>query len=102
MPTRYIEPFGCVAAEALLCGTPVISSDTGGATEIVRQGQDGYRCRSLSDYLNAVDEVQEFYAPDDYEEISRSARTRFGFHNVGAQYERYFEKLANGGGWYAS
>ena len=100
MPTRYIEPFGCVAAEALLCGTPVISSDTGGATEIVRQGQDGYRCRSLSDYMNAVDEVQEFYAPDDYEEISRSARTRFGFYNVGAQYERYFVKLANGGGWY--
>ena len=101
MPTRYIEPFGCVAAEALLCGTPVISSDTGGATEIVRQGQDGYRCRSLSDYMNAVDEVQEFYAPDDYEEISRAARARFGHAQVGAQYERYFAKLADGRGWYA-
>ena len=57
--------------------------------------------RILADYLHAVDAVQCFYAPDFYEEISRSARTRFGFWNVGAQYERYFEKLADGRGWYA-
>jgi glycosyltransferase involved in cell wall biosynthesis len=100
MPTRYIEPFGCVAAEALLCGTPVISSDTGGATEIVRHGYNGWRCRSLRDYMQAVDVALQTGAFD-YEEIHLDARARYNMSTVGAQYQQYFEKLADGRGWYA-
>jgi glycosyltransferase involved in cell wall biosynthesis len=99
MPTRYIEPFGCVAAEALLCGTPVISSDTGGATEIVRTGNNGWRCRSLRDYMQAVDWAG--YDTIDYEDIQVDAVARYGQAVVGRQYDDYFAKLANGGGWYA-
>ena len=35
--TSYLEPFGCVAVEAQLCGTPVISTDFGGMVETVEQ-----------------------------------------------------------------
>ena len=99
MPTRYIEPFGCVAAEALLCGTPVISSDTGGATEIVQHGYNGWRCRSLADYMQAVDYAE--MGTIDYEDIAIDARARYSMQQVGGQYDAYFTKLANGGGWYA-
>ncbi len=34
VPSLY-EPFGMVAAEAMVCGTPVIASDTGGLSEIM-------------------------------------------------------------------
>lgn len=36
------EPFGMVAIEAMACGKPVICTDSGGVTEIVRDGYNGF------------------------------------------------------------
>jgi len=41
VPTRCIEAFGNVAAEAMIRGTAVIASDSGGLPEIVRHGKTG-------------------------------------------------------------
>ena len=40
-PSRWEEPFGLVAAEALMRGTAVIASDTGGLAEFVRHDETG-------------------------------------------------------------
>ena len=47
------ESFGIVAVEALLSGTPVITSGDGGLKEIVTP-ETGYDCHTLDDYLFAV------------------------------------------------
>ncbi len=99
MPTRYIEPFGCVAAEAMLCGTPVISSDHGAATEIVQTGANGWRCRSMRDYMTAVELAQMGHF--DYEDIHLTAVARYTYAAVGPQYDAYFAKLSDPAGWYA-
>lgn len=39
---RWVEAFGNVAIEALICGVPVIAYRRGGLTEIVTDGETGY------------------------------------------------------------
>ena len=55
-PTRYNEPFGGVAVEAMLSGTPVICSDHGAFPETVDQGLGGLRCANYAAFLRAARE----------------------------------------------
>jgi glycosyltransferase involved in cell wall biosynthesis len=41
LPSTSVEVFSNAALEAMATGVPVISSDTGGATEMIRDGVDG-------------------------------------------------------------
>lgn len=88
-PTQYVEPFGGVAVEAQLCGTPVITVDWGAFTETVEHGVAGYRCRTLNQFVNAVRLVDKL----DRAEIYRRAVTRWGLQRVMWQYQEYFEML---------
>ncbi|MBX7212524.1 MAG: glycosyltransferase [Thermoflexales bacterium] len=56
MPSHY-ESFGMVALEAMACGTPVICSDVGGLSQLVRHGETGLRVpprdpEALADAIN--------------------------------------------------
>lgn len=42
VPSRWEEPFGLVAAEALMRGTAVVASGSGGLAEQVTEGETGY------------------------------------------------------------
>jgi glycosyltransferase involved in cell wall biosynthesis len=87
VPTEYIGPFELVFAEALMCGTPVITTDWGAFTEYVEQGVDGFRCRTMAEFVLAAQEVDAL----DREIIAARARARFSPEVVGALYERYFD-----------
>ncbi len=54
VPIQWDEPFGIVFAEALACGTPVISCPRGALPEIVRPGIDGFLIRSIEEGCEAV------------------------------------------------
>ncbi|MGD9338925.1 MAG: glycosyltransferase family 4 protein, partial [Syntrophobacterales bacterium] len=41
LPTRY-DPFANVCLEALACGTPVVTTTSNGASEIIESGQTGF------------------------------------------------------------
>lgn len=98
-PTRYIEPFGGVAVEAMMTGTPVISSDYGAFTETVQNGVSGYRVRTLQQAIDAVEAVGEL----DPETIREYALERYSFDAVAPLYTEWFDRLATlwHEGWYA-
>ena len=54
VPIQWDEPFGIVFAEALACGTPVISCPRGALPEIVRPGIDGFLIQSIEEGCEAV------------------------------------------------
>jgi uncharacterized protein YbaR (Trm112 family) len=99
MPTRYIEPFGLVQIEAAMCGTPVIGSDWGAITDTVTDKVNGFRCRSLADYMYAAQ-----MTPAIDREMVFAMAQKYALHNIRPLYERYFAKLraaqASQTGWY--
>lgn len=57
-PIQWEEPFGLVAAEALMSGTPVITSDRGSMPEVVTDDV-GFRCDTYEEMERAVRAVNE-------------------------------------------
>lgn len=99
MPTRYIEPFGNVAIEAMASGTPVITTDWGAFTETVVHGVTGFRCRSLQQYVDAVNACSKLQHPCG---IRDYALRNFSMDVIGDKYVAYFERLQTlwGAGYY--
>jgi glycosyltransferase involved in cell wall biosynthesis len=58
-PIRWEEPFGLVMIEALACGTPVVATPRGAATDIVENGISGYLCADLSSLASRLQHVEE-------------------------------------------
>ena len=97
-PTYYIEPFGGVAVEAQMCGTPVITSDFGAFTETVLHGVTGYRCRTLDDFVFASENVDKL----SYSTIRQWAVNNYSMDRIKLMYDEYFHKVYDiwKKGWY--
>jgi glycosyltransferase involved in cell wall biosynthesis len=89
-PTLYLEPFGQVAAEAQLCGTPVISTDFGGFVETVEHGVTGFRCTYVGEFVDAIHAVADL----DPRYIRDRAIRIYSQTTAAVQYQRYFERLS--------
>jgi glycosyltransferase involved in cell wall biosynthesis len=96
-PTIYVEPFGSVAVEAQLCGTPAISTNFGGFVETVEHGKTGFRCSYLGEFVQALKDAPTL----DPIYIRQRAIAKYSMHNVKHDYQRYFDRLALlwGKGW---
>ncbi len=99
VPTLYLEPFGGVAVEAQMCGTPVISTDFGAFPETVEHGITGFRCHYLGEFLDAVRRCGDL----DPVRIRERAVRLYSLTTVAQQYQSYFERLSLlwGAGWHS-
>lgn len=88
-PTQYIEPFGNIAVESMMAGTPVVSSDWGGFTETVEHGRTGYRCYYLEEYAQALKDCANL----DHAYIRQRAVEKYSLHNVKNAYQQYFDRV---------
>ena len=98
MPTNFIEPFGGSGVEGLLCGTPLIATDYGAFTETVQHGVNGFRCKTLADWMQALKKVHDL----DRVAIAQAARRTYSLEACGAMYDEAFQKIYQlyDKGWY--
>lgn len=97
-PTHYREPFGGVAVEAQMAGTPAITTDHGAFVETVAPE---WRCASHGEFLAAAERARAL-RPEERAAIREQAIARYSLQAVAPLYERYFSRLYArwGRGWY--
>jgi glycosyltransferase involved in cell wall biosynthesis len=89
-PTLYIEPFGGVAVEAMLCGTPVVASDFGAFTETVREGVGGYRFNTLLEGETAIRAAMQLPR----EHVRAYAAATYSLEAIRPKFDMWFDRLA--------
>lgn len=97
-PSMYLEPFCGVHVEAMLTGTPVVTTDWGVFTETVVNGFNGYRCRTLKEFVEGARLASELSRDD----IRTHALGKWSTDVVRHQYDAYFKRLETlkRAGWY--
>jgi len=88
VPTQYLEPFAGTHVESMLCGTPVITTNFAVFTDTVINGVNGYRCRTLNDFVQAAKLAPKL----DRKKVRKSAE-RFLMPNIQNDLERWFRDL---------
>jgi glycosyltransferase involved in cell wall biosynthesis/predicted SAM-dependent methyltransferase len=90
-PTLYVEPFGGVAVEAQLSGTPVVTTDYGVFSETVLHGVTGWRCRTFEQFVWAAKNIQQL----DPAACVTWARANYSLERVALMYEEFFQQILN-------
>lgn len=91
------ESFGLVPLEAMACGVPVLATASGGITEVVGHGEDGYLCEVGDIETMARYAVEILTTPalakNMGEHGRRKAREVFHKDKIVPQYEALYEKV---------
>jgi glycosyltransferase involved in cell wall biosynthesis len=88
MPSRWDEPFGMVAVEAMTCGTPVVVSKHGALPEIVEHGVSGFTAAENE----MPDKVVEAFKLD-RAAVRRAAVARFDVCPVARKYIEIYKAM---------
>lgn len=89
-PTEYLEPFAGTHIEAMLSGTPVITTDFGVFSQTVINGLNGYRCNTLKDFVENTKLAEELHPAG-----VRASAEQYLTHNVAKLYCKWFDDLHN-------
>jgi len=92
LPLQWEEPFGLVAVEAMLCGTPVLGFPRGSFPEIVEEGLTGFL--APADDLEALARLAAGLARFDRVACARRARERFSIGRMTGAYEALYARVA--------
>jgi glycosyltransferase involved in cell wall biosynthesis len=90
-PTYWEETFGLVMIEAMACGTPVVAYARGAVPEVIRDGVNGYLCRSVEEAAAAVKRADLI----DRAGVREDCQARFSDTRMVSEYERLYAEMAH-------
>jgi glycosyltransferase involved in cell wall biosynthesis len=90
-PLQWEEPFGLVAIEAMLCGTPVIGFPRGSFPELLDEGVTGFLAEAGD--VTAMARIAASLQRFDRAACARRARQRFSTRVMTDAYELLYERL---------
>ncbi len=86
-PTRWQEPFGIVAIEALVSGTPLITTHNGAMPEIVEHGKQGFLCNTKDEMVDAINNIHTIKPADCLKRIE----DKFNYKKMAEEYVRFYK-----------
>ncbi len=90
-----LEAFGLAALEAMACGVPPVATRTGGLTEVITHGEDGFLEEPGDTDAMAARVTELLTRPELHQRMSQAARrtatSRFCSSLLIPEYERYYE-----------
>jgi hypothetical protein len=89
--TLYNEPFGGTTIEAMMSGTPVITTDSGAFPETVVHGVTGYRCRTMDQFMWATKNIDKIKP----RACREWALANYSMDRVTHMYEEFFHMCAD-------
>jgi glycosyltransferase involved in cell wall biosynthesis len=90
MPSRWEEPFGMVAIEAMACGTPVVGLSNGALPEIVKEDVGGYLATSAQEMPALVRRACRL----DRRRVRAYAASRFDISLTARRYAELYREMA--------
>ena len=89
-PSR-LEGFGYCIAEALCCGTPVVTTNYSAMPELIRDGHNGFLCSldDIDDFVNKIKMCRQLKSRD----IAEQARERFDLCFYAREMELLYRKI---------
>jgi glycosyltransferase involved in cell wall biosynthesis len=91
VPIEWDEPFGIVFAEALACGTPVITTKRGAVPEIVRHGVEGFLINSVTEGCDVVRRLSSIKRSN----CRKRVEQEFSRKVVVGRYDSLYRRLLN-------
>jgi len=89
VPTIYLEPFGMTVIESQMCGTPVITTDWGSFPELIENGLNGFRCRTLNQFVQSAQKSFSLNSQN----IRLHAIKNWSVDTIKYKYQDYFQSL---------
>lgn len=96
MPSEK-ESFGLAALEAMACEVPVVSSNTGGLTELNVDGVSGFNC-DIGDIATMTEKALYILKDENLATFKQGALTRakeFDIANILPMYENFYNKIVD-------
>jgi len=87
-PTEYLESFGGTHVESMLSGTPVLTTNFGVYPNTFKDGEGGYHCDTLDDFIYYAKEVKKL----DPHNVKKQAE-KYLMNNVRWQFQKWFDDL---------
>jgi len=87
-PIQWDEPFGITMIEAMACGTPVLTFRRGSAPEVVEHGVTGFVVKSMDEFIESVNHLDEIEPGKCRERVKRIFTDQIMVNN----YERIYIK----------